>query len=334
MKIILKSVALYAATVAASSFAQAQTTGDTSFAARCAAPGVVKCYGFDNTTTDIVRGQNLWPDEGQTYRGALDTSLKASGAGSLRFDLPPPPHAGSNIAGRWSPESNPAMGRVFGQNSTFYVQYRLRVSQDMLDNTWDGYWKTSIFHQGSKSCAAIELTTQNYYGTDIPIMYTDCGARGLYTKPDSTGTWTENPPLIYQQVDYPCVNFDQNSPQCYYFTPNEWITFYYKVHVGTWYQNDSSIEAWVAREGATNYKQWIRVMNFKLKCNETPCGAGEGYDNVTLTPYMTGLSPSRGKAGVTSRIWYDELIVSTQPIAVPGGAAPKQPTPPTNVRAQ
>lgn len=331
MRITFHTLALAAAACLAS-IAQAQTTGDASFAARCSAPGVIKCVGFDNTTADIVPGTNLFPDENGTIRGTLDTSLKASGGGSLRFDLPPPPHAGSNIAGRWSPEATGAFGRTFGQNSTFYVQYRLRLSPEMLTNTWDGYWKTSIFHQGSKSCASIELTTQNYYGTDMPIMYTDCGARGMFTKLDGS-TLTENPPLIYQQGDYPCEDFESHPPSCYYFTANEWITLYYKVHVGTWYQTNSSVEAWVAREGATSYKQWIHVLNLKLGCNESPCGANEGYNTVTLTPYMTGLSTTAGKPGVTSRIWYDELVVSTQPIAVPGGSAPKQPNPPTNVTA-
>src|SRR5262249_16836585 len=66
---------------------------------------------------------------------------------------------------------------------------------------------------------------------------------------------------------------------------------------------------------------FVRVINFSLSCNTDPCtqlpGRDQGYNNITLTPYMTGLSPTSGKPGVTAQTWYDELIVSTQPIAVP-----------------
>src|SRR5258705_10328596 len=87
-------------------------TPDADFAARCTAPGVVKCVGFDNTTADIVRNVNLVPDGNGTFRGGLDTATKTSGAGSLRFDLPPPPHAGADIPGAWLPQTNDGPGRL------------------------------------------------------------------------------------------------------------------------------------------------------------------------------------------------------------------------------
>jgi hypothetical protein len=102
-------------------------TPEEDFTARCTAPGVVKCNGFDNTSSDIVQKQNLFPDGLGVFRGGLDPDQKASGAGSLRFALPPPPHAGANIAGHWmGSQSAPAFGRTFSQSSTFYLQFRLR----------------------------------------------------------------------------------------------------------------------------------------------------------------------------------------------------------------
>jgi hypothetical protein len=291
----------------------ARGQSDADFQSRCSAPGVVKCIGFDNTTTDIVKNVNLWPDGNGIFRGDLDTSVKASGAGSLRFTLPPPPTAGQNIAGRWSPVTNDALGRLFGQNSTFYVQFRQRFSPDMLTNTWDSSWKTAIFHYNTQTCGSIELTTNNRYMSGLAMMYTDCGGRGLFT---NNGI----PPYQLQQGDYNCWYGQENPTNCYYFTPNEWLTFYYEVHVGTWDQPNSSIKAWVAREGQ-GYQQFINMPNFMLSCNSDPCssspGNQQGYNNVTFTPYMTALSPTSGKAGVTSYTWYDELIVSTQPIAAP-----------------
>jgi hypothetical protein len=323
-----------------SASANAATTPEDDFAARCSAPGVVKCVGFNNTTSDLVRGVNLWPDGNGTYRASLDTSTKASGAGSLRFDLPPPPHAGANIAGSWLPATNDGLGHLFGQNSTLYVQFRQRLSPEMMTNHWDSSWKTVIFHYNQQSCGSLELTTVNWYLTGLATMYTDCGARGMTTTLDGSA-WTDSTPLLMQQGDFHCQYGQADATTCLYFPTNEWLTFYYRIQIGTWDQPNSTIEAWVAREGSTTYKQFVRVPNFALRCNSDPCGqppgSSEGYNNLTFTPYMTALSSSSGDAGVTSHVWYDDLIVSTQAIAAPGtgGVADRiAPAAPTGLRSQ
>lgn len=314
----------------------AQTT-DQDFNARCTAPGVIECVAFDNTTSDVARGVNTHPDGAGTYRALLDTTMKASGAGSLRFDLPPPPHSGANIAGSWSPTSDAGLGGTFGQNSTFYVQFRQRFSPEMLNNTWNSSWKTVIFHANQTTCGSLELATHNYSSTNLVNMYTDCGSRHMYSTLDGS-RHTESTPLLLQQGDYKCQYGAMSASTCFYFTANEWLTFYYKIKIGTWDQPNSMIEAWVAREGSSTYKQFIRVPNMALSCNIDPCSAApgrdQGYNNLTFTPYMTGLGTNSGRAGVTARMWIDELIVSTQAIAAPGGAASPRPNPPSSLRAE
>lgn len=305
-------------------------TASADFAARCNDTGVVKCVGFDNTTTDIVRGTNLHPDGAGTYRGALDTSQKASGEGSLRFDLPPPPHAGANIAGSWAPSGNDGLGRLFAENSTFYVQFRQRFSTEMLNNSWSSSWKTAIFHNNQTTCGNVEIATNNHYLSGLAVVYTDCGSRHMYTTLDGT-RYTESTPLLMQQGDYKCQYGQFNTQTCFYFPANQWVTFYYRVHIGNWGQANSSIEAWISKEGETTYKQFIKVPNFTLNCNNSPCGQSEGFNNLTFTPYMTGLSQSSGISS-TARIWYDDLIVSTQPIPVPSNGV--RPNPPSSVSAQ
>src|SRR5262249_17519006 len=94
---------------------------DTDFYNRCNAVGVARCVGFDNPNTDIVQGQNVSPgDYGYTNIG-LDTSMKRSGAGSLRLTQLAG-QSGSQISGVWSPlpgtAMQPALGQTWGQNST------------------------------------------------------------------------------------------------------------------------------------------------------------------------------------------------------------------------
>lgn len=301
--------------------AAAALTPEQDFAVRCAAPGVLKCVGFDNTTTDIVPKTNLQPDGYGAYRGSLDTAQKASGPGSLRFDLPPPPHSGANIAGSWM-STTPIFGQTFSEGSTFYVQYRVRFSPEVFANTWpaNNSWKIAIIHQGGASCAALELTGINRYRTDVAAFYTHCGANSLYTNP-ATGLFTKTTPLLMQQGDYRCEYGKTSADTCFILKPDQWLTFYYKVSIGAWGQPNSTIDIYVHRQGETGYKQIIKMPNYTLTCNRAPCdvapGKFTGFDNITLTPYMTGLPKDAGLPGVVSKVWYDELIVSTQPIAAP-----------------
>lgn len=304
------------------------------FDSRCAEVGVVNCVGFDNERNDIVRGENLHPDGDGTYRAFLDRNVKTSGDGSLRFDLPPPPHSGANIAGRWSPVNDKALGRLFGQNTTFYVQFQQRFSEGMLNNTWNSSWKTVIFHQDQITCGGIEITTQNRYLTNLPILYTNCGEPAMYTTLNGA-RHTDEPPMLLQQGDYNCQYSRESNATCFYFPQDEWVTFYYKISLGTWDQPDSMVEMWIARQGSGQYEQVIRVPGMPLTCNANSCtgaGASEGYDNITFTPYMTDLGRNSGRAGIVSSTWIDELIVSTRPIAPPNVGI--RPSPPASLDAQ
>lgn len=306
-------------------------TADQDFALRCGAPGVIKCNGFDNETTDIVRGHGLSPDGAGVYRAGLDTMVKSSGAGSLGFVLPPPPHAGANIAGQWTGDNNkPVFGQTFSENSTFYVQYRVRYSPEMFTNHWNSTWKVAVMHWQDQSCANLEWTVGRYYGSGMLAPYTHCGGKGPLTDV-TTGLWQDpklrNPPYFnMQQGDYICNYLDagktpQDPTKCFALHANEWTTIYYAFHIGTWGVRNSSVQMYVQRDGAEGYEKIIDVPNYAFDCNTQPCsvlpGKGQGFNTIKFTPYMTGLSPSSGDPGVVSKVWYDELIVSTLPIAAP-----------------
>lgn len=297
------------------------------FQARCQAPGVVRCVGFDNTTSDIVQNVNLWPDGDGVFRGGLDTTIKASGAGSLRFELPS--NGGANIAGQWSQLVPPydGLGAHFGEGSTFYVQFRQRFSSEMLANTaiWDSRWKQVAFYMNQVACAGVDLTTAHYnygvYPDNFPIMYANCGARPLYTNNGA-------PPTDLQQGDYNCHYGSFNATDCLYYTADTWMTFYYQVSVGVFGQNNSSVKAWAALPGKP-YKQWINMPNWRIDYNN---GHDDYFNNITFLPYMTRLSRVTAPTAYT---WYDELIVSTQPIAAPDAPTEERRVPhaPGNLQA-
>ena len=101
------------------------------FGVRCQSPGVLVCEGFDSPAEFAAAkwpAAGLYPAWDGALRGTMDTTIKASGTGSLRFEIPS--HSAANAAGSWQQpfEHN------FGEGSTFYVQFRQRFSKEMLTN--------------------------------------------------------------------------------------------------------------------------------------------------------------------------------------------------------
>lgn len=278
------------------------------FETRCAVKGVLVCEGFDDPVKfrpAVYPANGLYPDGGGQIKGTQDTEIKTSGGGSLRFEIDS--HTGANVTGSW----RQGFGKDFGPHSTFYVQYRFRMSPEMLNQNWgdpSGHtsWKVAIFHFFPKTCGDVELTTTNYYNSGVAILYTDCGGRGLYTNEGK-------PPYLRQQAEtskqgYNCwYGSDSN---CFRFIANTWMTLYYRVSIGDWGKPNSSVEAWAGLPGQP-LKQWINLHNFVLNV-DTP---GNNYDSVDLLNYMTGKDAKLDHPKAYT--WYDELIVSSKPIAPP-----------------
>jgi hypothetical protein len=279
-----------------------------SFEERCKASGVLVCQGFDSPNAYVPAkypAAGLYPAWDGVIRGVRDTSNKASGTASLRFDVPS--HSAANASGYWKQP----MGKEFREGSIFYVQFRQRFSKEMLKNDWGGTtWKQVIFHNEAATCAAVELTTVQYYNAGFPTMYTNCGAHSLFS---NNGT----PPTKLEQGDYNCWYGNYNPKDCFFYPIGEWITFYYQISIGHWGKPDSTVNAWVALDGKP-YKQWIQMPNFVLDKDRPE----EGFNTVTLLTYMTAKNEKTDLP--VAYTWYDDLIVSTDPIAPPKISSDKE----------
>ena len=284
-----------------------------SFAERCRGKAVLVCEGFDDPGEFLVA---TWPGSG-LYPGSCrscdfrDTSIKASGASSYRMQIPG--RSSDRPAGNWVQRFD----QVFGAHSTFYVSFSFRVDHNWLAIDWRKVLNTApkivIFHNlKGGTCAQTEITTRYDQSPGYPIAYVECGARGLYTN-------SGNPPYLLQQGDYQCWWGEQGATgKCWDFHPDEWETFYYKISIGTWGKPDSAIEAWVAREGHVLQK-WLDLPKFVLHSDSA------GFDALTLTQYMTNKNPAIDHP--SAYVWYDDLIVSSEPIPPPTGPLPPSRTP-------
>jgi hypothetical protein len=265
-----------------------------SFQVRCAAPGVIKCVGFDSQRDISPYLSAAWDG---VIRGTLDTAVFADGGGSLKFTIPP--HSAANTSGVWSAR----MGHEFGEESTFFVQWFQRFSPELLRTVFKSNgFKQHIFWHGLG-------VTENTYGRGFPQMYTACGARGLeVTRPDGD--------VQLEQGEYNCFYRNQNPRDCAMYRPNEWMTFYYEVHIGKWDQPSSTIKAWVAYEGQP-LRQFINLSKFVIS-NDSP--GTKAFRQIDLLPYQTDKDP--GANHPTAYTWYDDLIISAEPIPAPNGSTP------------
>jgi hypothetical protein len=281
-----------------------------SFMERCASPGVFKCLSFDRDSDFVQSGgppeQTVYPNSKGSFANVTKDCAVAVNGCSVRFTIPASPEAGANMSGKYEYDFA-RDGKQFGQNSTFYVQVRIRFDQALLANKYGGEgWKFVLIYGGKSSCSNVGLINQNtwYYG--FPTMAHECSP-GVFTFSGNT--------QYVEQGDYNCAYGKFNNKDCAYFKPDQWMTFYWKVHLGTWGQPDSSVDSWISYENAP-LKKWISQPKFVFKFQDGPTDV---FDKVALTPYTTNRSEAAKADGL---MWFDELIASSQPIPAPYGPTP------------
>jgi len=294
-------------------------TPEQDFQARCRAPGVVKCVGWDDPSDFIPASggkgyaDGLYPASDGTYQGTMDSAVKTSGAGSLRFTIRP--NARANWTGYWRANFGPLDDLTkFGPHTTLYLQFRFRLDPEMLNFDWskvgDTGWKMFIAYGPipGPSCTGAQFVQENSYQWNIATGYTSCGSPALYTNHGK-------PPMFIEQGDYNCpyrssVPFVKNL-NCFAFLANTWMTEYWVVEIGDFGQPNTHFTAYIATEGQP-LKRFIDLPNFTFNAG---ANAGDALETILLGPYMSGANGT--KISPTAYMWFDELIISTKPIAAP-----------------
>lgn len=290
-----------------------QATRAQSFALRCAQPGVVRCVSFDTPeqVVDLSAAAVGGSRQGRGPMGVIlsdnpgppperDCAVAVNGC-SLRFTIPS--QSGAGAAGSWFVNFSDDFSVRFGEGEEFYVQWRQRFSPEFLDSRYEGGgWKQVIIGEGDRpgyapdgkviwSCTQLELVVVNGYLRGAPRMYHSCGGKN--------GAFEELP--VYGTIPY---------------EPDEWMTFQVRVKIGTWYRNDdnyhadSTVELWVAREGAASARA-VWVGGYDIANTQD----GAEYGKLWLLPYNTGKNAE--KRHPVAYTWYDEVIVSRAPIPDP-----------------
>lgn len=322
---------------------------DTDWHRRSTAPGVLRAIRFDSQS-DVTK--YLYPDKFGRYKYATwDQTTKASGNGSLRFEIPS--NSPADTAGAWRINFADDLRTQFGENQEFYIQWRQRFAPYFLEHkylltTGSGGWKQIIIAQGDgvaqqpgydqvkgwpevNSCTENHLVMQNVGFNGYPAMYHSCWVYEMFDDYVRTvGNYT-------RQNQIPgCFYYNRNgqsSDPCLRYVANEWMTFQVHVKLGPWsaaavdantgktragYSN-STVEFWVARDGQPSMLAH-RETGLVLRRGNLPddwknSAHDARYGKLWLLPYITGKDDK--EATENTYTWYDEVIISTARIPDP-----------------
>jgi hypothetical protein len=304
---------------------------------------VVKCVGFDSPSdfnkgsggTNGAWGSNagLIPPSGTSdyTRAVMDTSMVASGSGSLRFTVPA--QAGADTSGAYFTNFSSDLATQFDGGSQFYVQWRQRFSPEMLANKWagGGGFKSIIVTTGDQpgrvfaSCEAIGVIQTNYYQNNFPILYDSCTGSTSHGPYDNFFEDVGSPPTDFKlqngRAAPGCMYLQKYTSyfppvgNCFGYVANEWLTFQMGFKLGPRVGDEfkgSYVTLWAAREGKPSE---LVVQWGPYNLTAGPLSDNQRFGKVWLLPYNTGKDPSA--IYPVAYTWYDELIVSRNPIADP-----------------
>ncbi|HVH72717.1 MAG TPA: hypothetical protein VNB49_16645 [Candidatus Dormibacteraeota bacterium] len=326
-----------------------RTDQNSDFEARCHSEGVIKCVGFDEagelvgTDGSDPFGLDTTYVENPANLPVIDTAIKASGPGSLKFTIPGRGHASSS--GAYFTNFSNNLSVQFGPGEEFYIQWRQRFSPEYITNKYESEgWKQIIVGQGDRpgkqpgwACSPMEIVVVNYNMRGHPEAYHSCGDKGGqyedFFKQDRRGRI-----VVQNGVDCTYPDFSR----CVKYKPNQWMTFQMHVKVSSaWYINDGNyrhdgvFQLWVAEEG----KPSMLVIDLH-PAGDAACDAQRvsipacmtGYDYVNvggmnrdpaakygklyLLPYQTKRELNQPSVSI-AYTWYDDLIISRRRIPDP-----------------
>jgi hypothetical protein len=322
------------------------------FQTRCADTHVIQCVDFDTPAT-IAGGygdvSGSFANGAGTAAPEIDTTIKASGTGSLKLTVPP--NSAADTSGSFFTNFSRDKSVLFGENSEFYVQWRQRFSPEFLAGPYagGGGWKQLIIGTGDypgspffTSCSDLETVVQNIYHRGFAQMYNSCSgstSHGPYTPFEQSYGSTDiklqnarpSPYCLYSQGQTKPVTYFPPTGNCMGYFANEWMTFQVAITTGPRVNDEfvnSRIRLWIARAGQPSQ------IVFDFSPFNLTAGApadNERFGKVWLLAYNTGKDST--VTYPTAYIWYDELIISTARIADPD-ANSTTPNPPSNVTAQ
>lgn len=326
-------------------------TAEQDFANRVGAAGVTASQGFDATTicTPVSGTSNPGFHQGTAgNRCFRDTTIKMSGASAFRLEIPTEGSAGSNGPGSWGED----FLHRFDAGQSMYIQWAQRVDSAMLNQDYGSNvdWKQVIIWDMQRevpSCTAFQIVLHNTQMWGAPTGYSECGSTGFITAPGTTNWKTTSPPYTLHQPTSPtdgyngefrldgsggvhsCDTGGGDGVGFFCYPANTWVTYYLAVTINSIGSANSIVKGYVS-VNRLPYKQIYNITNYTFRKE----GGADQISGIDLNAYMTARTTTVASLAYT---WFDEFIVSTNPIAAPqpldGSSDTTPPSAPTGVSA-
>jgi hypothetical protein len=337
-----------------------------SFTQKCAQSGVINCFSFDsasslfytwptgtscdaafagqinyglgsdrrgpgNTAAVVQNGQCVYPQ--------IDTTTSHSGAGSLKFTIPSNSSADSSgffsePYKRNSDGTFPYIGPGSPLGNVLYFQFYQKFDTNFVNSDYkcDGEctgWKQAIWFgnpPNGSSSSNLEVTMNNGWQRNVPQMYGQSGTDDYGIEDIINCTYAN---AARQGGSGSGYNSRPNysaplNPTCFHYPVDQWTEFTGRIEIrGAANAPASRVRLWINGQPAIDYGA-ARI--------DWSGGDGNGLGQFLLTSYHTRKDSTRvNPVGFT---WYDDVIVSTQPIAMGRSSgsdtiSPTVTTPPT-----
>jgi hypothetical protein len=308
---------------------------DADFLTRRTSPGVLRYFDFnDAAQIDGEYGDNYGITTG-AGTVALDTTVKASGASSLKFGLTAGGHASGGNSCSFFTNFTDDLQR-FGGGTEFFYQFKVRLSTEAFED-----WSHKFFLVGSgddgvntfSSCTDLEIEMEHRSNSGstvnainaFPIMYNacpgSCGGTFNFFESGLPGSDFDLQP--HNDTPY-CSYNDATKADCVRFVAEQWMVFQVGVTVGTkitdgghyWFQG-SRVRLWMQEAPGETEQLIIDWLTDSITGSEIGLCAGHGatgdqqYGKLWLLPYTQN---SIGGGARAASVWYDELIIGEQKI--------------------
>jgi hypothetical protein len=343
------------------SFTFTVSSVNASFTEKCNQAGNLNCFGFDNgsglyytwptgTVCDSAfTGQTNYPfgssrsgpgntaavvQNGLCVYPQIDTTNSHSGGGSLKFTIPSNSSANSSgffteLFKRNADGTFPVIAPGSSSGNVLYFQFYQKFDSNFLSTDFQclggtcGGWKQAIWYgnpPNGASASSLEVTMNDGYQRGVPQMYGQQGnddygveniigcTYGKATSLGGSGSGFNSQPNFAAPLN----------PNCAHFVADQWMEFTGRIEVrGNPNDAASRVELWVNGQLVIDYG-FARI-NWEGT-------DGNGLGQFQLTPYHTNKDPNQ--AHPTGYTWYDDVVISTQPIPMINGAIPTPDTTP------
>lgn len=298
--------------------------------ARSTAPGVVQAVRF-NSAANVTNWTHPDGNQSLVVQNPTDGII---GDGCLQINQP----ASLSNGGQWRIPLNSAWttdGSGFGTGVDYYVQYRCKLGPNRLtpangdQNGQSGGFKLNIlggyiFSSPGSSSSDIdcEIVCTNPAWINLPVVYNHDIGQDVQRFQRTIAGYTSQQDAIDHGASITdpfqryCLYENESSPTspgCWFFVEQQWFTVYIHVKIAVFDTNPGTgnvLQMYVARQGETKYTQLFQENDFQQTSDSS---APKGNQALWLLPYDS----HRTNASYSTYQAYDQVIVSTQPIACP-----------------